>query len=271
MRAAVETISDRLKWIRGELRLSQRAMAEAVHCSVRAWQSWEYGRTSPSAEILGHLVELGFNGNWILTGDGPTRRLAQGVAGDDPQLMEEIRQLRSTGLDDLFLLARRGTQDSLWRLLQVLNSSPGDSMSPREIRDYLLKAGEEIEIADVVADCRLLDMYDLVTEVKVGRELRYKVNSGSALRPTQAVDVLQAVRETVRTLGIRVLPAIRRLNRSGYLANMEIRAPKGRGQEVIIKMREAAVSFVESNEWDGPERVYIALGMAVDGEAEDPA
>lgn len=268
-----EDIGDRLKWIRGELDLSQRAIAEQVGCSLRGWQSWEYGRTSPSADVLGRLVELGFDGGWLLTGRGDPRRGAGqgGVASGDPQLMEEISQLRAAGLDDLFLLARRGTQATLWRLLQVLHEEPGRPASPQELRDRLKSDGDDHELADVVADCRLLVMHGLVIEIARGRETLYAVAPGAVLKPTQAVDVLQAVREIVRTLGVRVLPALRRRNRTGYLSNIEIRAPQGKGRAVLAAIRQAAVDFVESPDQDGPERVFVAIGIAVDEEGDLPA
>jgi len=64
-------MKDRLKKIRGILGKSQRDMAKLIHISYQAWQGYEQGANKPGSEVLKSLAKLGFNINWILTGEGP--------------------------------------------------------------------------------------------------------------------------------------------------------------------------------------------------------
>tara|TARA_R110000868_G_scaffold225568_2_gene477832 strand:+ start:37450 stop:37929 length:480 start_codon:yes stop_codon:yes gene_type:complete len=82
-------ISGRLKAVRAELKLSQAGMAEAVGTSVTGWQTYEHGKHVPGGQIIARLVELGFDANWVLTGDGPMRRDFKG------------RSYEKTGIDPL--------------------------------------------------------------------------------------------------------------------------------------------------------------------------
>ena len=65
-----ELIAERLKEIRGKVRLSQKAMAERLGIGHRTWQEIETGKNVPSGETLLKINELGFDPGWILTGSG---------------------------------------------------------------------------------------------------------------------------------------------------------------------------------------------------------
>ncbi|HOK05337.1 MAG TPA: helix-turn-helix transcriptional regulator [Victivallales bacterium] len=63
-------MKSRLKQIRESLKLSQKAMAEKIGIGVRNWQGYESGENIPGGKVLQSLAKLGFNINWILTGEG---------------------------------------------------------------------------------------------------------------------------------------------------------------------------------------------------------
>lgn len=75
------SLPERVKKIRAHFGYSQKAMAESMGINTRTWQIWEEGGSVPGGNHLESLVRLGFNANWILTGEGPMLR-GDSVAGD---------------------------------------------------------------------------------------------------------------------------------------------------------------------------------------------
>ena len=65
------SLPKRLKDARAALRLSQKEVAEQSGVSVRGYQGYEDGRSTPGGEAIAGLVRLGINANWLLTGEGP--------------------------------------------------------------------------------------------------------------------------------------------------------------------------------------------------------
>ena len=68
------SVSDRLKIARESTGKSQREMADQLGTSFRAWQDYEAGKNFPGGKVFESLVKLGFNANWLLTGEGEMRR-----------------------------------------------------------------------------------------------------------------------------------------------------------------------------------------------------
>lgn len=64
---------DRLKMARNFYGDSQEEMAARLGVPYRTFQGYEAGASEPKAKILERLVELGFSGQWILSGAGPMR------------------------------------------------------------------------------------------------------------------------------------------------------------------------------------------------------
>lgn len=62
---------ERLKKVREKLGKSQKEMAATVGISYPAWQRYELGKNIPGATVIEELVKIGFNANWLLTGEGP--------------------------------------------------------------------------------------------------------------------------------------------------------------------------------------------------------
>lgn len=61
----------RLKEIRDSFEYSQRNMSKSVGVSVGTWQAYEAGTSIPGGKVLEAIAKLGFNVNWLLTGEGP--------------------------------------------------------------------------------------------------------------------------------------------------------------------------------------------------------
>lgn len=90
-------LAERLKIARESIGNSQKEIAEAAHVSYRAWQGYETGESVPGGKVFEALVKLGFDGTWLLTGEGEMKRgeVAARPAVDagpalDLALMEEV-------------------------------------------------------------------------------------------------------------------------------------------------------------------------------------
>jgi len=66
-------MKDRLKQIRQNIGKSQRDMATLISIAYKSWQGYESGDNVPGGNVLQSLAKLGFNINWILTGEGGMR------------------------------------------------------------------------------------------------------------------------------------------------------------------------------------------------------
>lgn len=79
----------RLKIIRTNLGKSQKAMAEELGKTTRSWQVYEEGKSVPGGEVFEALVKLGFDANWILTGEGEMKR-GEGASEGQNQVQQIV-------------------------------------------------------------------------------------------------------------------------------------------------------------------------------------
>lgn len=63
-------LADRIRKIRESRGATQKEMAALLGISFRAWQGYELGKNIPGDNVIKKLVEMGFNANWLLTGEG---------------------------------------------------------------------------------------------------------------------------------------------------------------------------------------------------------
>jgi len=90
-------ISDRLVAIRAKLQKSQPEMDAALAIGKRSWQRYESGTNVPGGAVIAKLVDLGFDANWILSGEGPQLR-------ESPAVAEERGDYRArTAIEALFI------------------------------------------------------------------------------------------------------------------------------------------------------------------------
>lgn len=66
------TPAERLKKIRGDK--SQKEMAALLGINYRTYENYEKGLNDPSWSACEAIAKLGFNANWLLTGEGEMRR-----------------------------------------------------------------------------------------------------------------------------------------------------------------------------------------------------
>ncbi|OGU16767.1 MAG: hypothetical protein A2076_07060 [Geobacteraceae bacterium GWC2_53_11] len=65
---------ERLKILRKSLGKSQRDMSVSVESSYGVWQAYEAGNSVPGFKVLESIARMGFNVNWLLTGDGEMKK-----------------------------------------------------------------------------------------------------------------------------------------------------------------------------------------------------
>lgn len=71
MKASGTEISARLKIARTALALNQREFASKSGVGFSTYQKYELGMSVPGGDAIEGFVRLGFNANWLLTGEGP--------------------------------------------------------------------------------------------------------------------------------------------------------------------------------------------------------
>lgn len=67
-------LAENLKIAREFLGKSQKEMAKAVGASLTAWQNYESGSQVPGGKVFEALARMGFNINWLLTGEGEMKQ-----------------------------------------------------------------------------------------------------------------------------------------------------------------------------------------------------
>lgn len=88
------TLADRLEIARKSMLYTQKEMAKAASVSVQMWQAYESGKSVPGGNVLEALARMGFNVNWLLTGNGP-----RGLSDEDSsqlQFKEAYESLRES-------------------------------------------------------------------------------------------------------------------------------------------------------------------------------
>lgn len=89
----------RLRSVRMQLSKTQPEMDQLLHIGKKSWQRYENG-VKPGSLVLVKLVHLGFDANWVLTGQGVSRlpRIAESAADYendrqlalDPNVVKEV-------------------------------------------------------------------------------------------------------------------------------------------------------------------------------------
>lgn len=82
LQKVIMELPDRIKIVRDTLELSQKDMAKAISVSLTALQGYEAGRSVPGGDVIKAFVKLGFNANWLLTGEGDMRRDVKSAVHD---------------------------------------------------------------------------------------------------------------------------------------------------------------------------------------------
>lgn len=93
-----DPLSQRLSQVRHHLGFTTNEMATCVGLKDRqSWERYERGETSPKADVLSHIANMGVNTNWLLTGTGlmqiATNNLIERPAADDESVLKIIEMI----------------------------------------------------------------------------------------------------------------------------------------------------------------------------------
>lgn len=99
---------ERLKILRKALGKSQRDMSISVESSYGVWQAYEAGNSVPGYKVFESIARMGFNVNWLLTGDGEMKKPVRLTESEAHQALKKRLAELST---------RRGMQPHLTILM----------------------------------------------------------------------------------------------------------------------------------------------------------
>lgn len=132
--ALARGIGDRLRHIRASR--NQPEMAEHLMVSARTYGHWERSERTPDAHALVQLCVDGWNGHWLLTGEGP-ERLEAAVQSQSQDLSEANLNIALEFTDDI-IRATRATYvpRALYaRLLRLMYMGVTQGLPVAEIHD----------------------------------------------------------------------------------------------------------------------------------------
>lgn len=134
------TLAGRLRFMRGAH--TQKYFAEFLRVATGTYQNYERGARSPDAAVLECLVELGWNANWILTGEGPEllkdAQAPEGGAGiASHDVSEEALTIALEITDDIIQGegARYVPRTLYARLLRLMYQGVTQGLPMAEVRD----------------------------------------------------------------------------------------------------------------------------------------
>lgn len=139
------SLGERLKQLRESINFSQTKIAKEIGTNPQTWRVYEGNKSVPGGNVLEALARMGFNVNWILTGDGPIR-LSEGEK--NRLLFEEAHDI---------LRKRVWDQSSAGGGLQYFRVAINDYEQLRSYvfhKEYMPTADELLEL------CRLSHMDD---------------------------------------------------------------------------------------------------------------
>lgn len=276
----MSSMADRLRHIRAEFGLSQREMAEKLGVGMSTYQSYETSRI-PKGQVFIRLAELGFDGNWLLTGEGRARRdekaaspAKQPIAYDQtppkvskyehfrmPQNLGVTRRLR---LPALMRGGRRGIQGALWVILQCLFDAAPKSVELGDLLAQIQRHFPEYIRADLESD-----LYGLIQEGWVegqGKSAYRLVENEISMQSHTVADGQQHILQGMTYLANEVALGLESRPRRAHLWTGRLRVKSGTlaalyadiQREMERQLRGAEV------EVEG-EGITLILALAADG------
>jgi len=118
-------------------------MATALGIGLKSWQVYEQGKSIPGGKVFEALVQLGFNANWLLNGEGPMRLNEEAY-----QLAESLKNADMSAeqlLNQALTIGRNAEQLNADLVVQIIkNMTEGRSKTEiAEIDAALLQAAVE--------------------------------------------------------------------------------------------------------------------------------
>jgi len=143
----MESLSSRLAAIRKKLGASQREVALILGISHKGWQVIEAGKSVPGGQTIEKLIRLGFNANWILTGQGDMR-LAEDSILESSQTPESAFETPSNPLKSFSDKDFNAVPDELYaRVFEAVTKTYDElkiRISPRVLGELISAKSKEL-------------------------------------------------------------------------------------------------------------------------------
>lgn len=275
------SFQSRLEIMRSTLKYSQVEFSKILGVSQATYSSWELGKTSPREPVLKKLCEFGFDGHWILMGEGDSLRGAQdppkkeeaptlSASREEPapmaidySLKEAAEQIREAGLVPALLMGRRGQLDLRWKIVQALV----DTANPIQMEELMRRFAINIECS--------VDAIDLLAELELGLQTGllkrgpdgYQVAPGAYIKANAQESYYSALRAVIYGLGHNVVPAIKRQDGTGGLGLWEVIVKDGKS--FLLELKSRTRELVKEYSADAGEAVSIYIGAAVTPKADN--
>jgi phage repressor protein C with HTH and peptisase S24 domain len=120
----MNTVSERLVYLRGYLGLNQPEAATRYGIPYNTYRKYEHGLSKPGADAIEGISRAGINSNWLLTGEGPMFLcdIAQSPASNDvPSYPSQPHGFVAIPLFDVRAAAGGGSLVDSERVLDVLH------------------------------------------------------------------------------------------------------------------------------------------------------
>ena len=145
-----QNLPERFALIRNSMGVSQREMSNILSISPGGWRVIEAGTSVPGGQTIARLVELGFNANWILTGQGDMR-LAEDSILESPQTPELAFETPSNPLKSIPDKGSIAVPDELYaRVFEAVTKTYDElkiRISPRVLGELISAKSKEIAAA----------------------------------------------------------------------------------------------------------------------------
>lgn len=162
----------RLRQLRSHWDLTQTELAQKVEVTLTAWQNYELGRNTPGGVVLGRLVKLRANANWILNGIEPMllvepepkpgdTRDEESMDGNELIRRRRERILEALGLLPLLEVCQVGHIAQEWEITTFLRRRYPGLVTYPEIRQHLERSGLPLD------DSLLKDLLEVLKRKKV--------------------------------------------------------------------------------------------------------
>lgn len=150
MKASGLEISARLKVARTALALNQKDFASKSGVGFSTYQKYEMGLSVPGGEAIEGFVRMGFNANWLLTGEGPM--LLSELLGE--ALQESVAREPAAAPYGFLLVPRYDVAASMGKGAIIHNEQVVDHLAFREqwVRTELSANPKNLVLISAIGD-----------------------------------------------------------------------------------------------------------------------
>lgn len=145
-------LGERLKQAREALGKSQKEMAMLINVSFRALQGYEAGENEPGSKVIIALTKIGFNANWLLTGEGEMRNRSLPLEIKDAgvksfTISTSVVMEYQESLKEKISPEKQGRLIyTLWKILSVQNLKWQTEEKAKVILTALIKLSEDFKL-----------------------------------------------------------------------------------------------------------------------------